>query len=84
MSILKVDYMVAIFVQISYSLVPKIEVCLKYFLDKKYQKRSLRIASQKSQRPPAAAKGVTHLIGFNGIWQYAPQLKFHLGFEFQV
>ena len=73
-----------LFFLISYLLVTKIVICLTYFLDKKYQKRSLGIASQKSQRPPAAAKGVTHLIGFNGIWQYAPQLKFHLGFEFQV
>ena len=33
MSILKVFYMVAIFFQVSYSLVPKIEICLKKIVD---------------------------------------------------
>ena len=41
MSILKVDYLVTIFFQNSYSLVPKIKVCLKYFLDKNSQKQPL-------------------------------------------
>ena len=38
MSILKVDYLVATFFQICYLLVPKIEICLKYFLENKFQK----------------------------------------------
>ena len=37
MSILNIDYLVAIF----YSLVPKIDICLKYFLDKNSQKQPL-------------------------------------------
>ena len=41
MSILKVIYLAALFFQISYSLVPKIEICLKYFLDKNSQKQPL-------------------------------------------
>ena len=41
MSILKVDYMVAIFFKISYSLVTKIEICFKDFLDKNSQKQPL-------------------------------------------
>ena len=40
-SILKVDYLVAIFFQISYSLVLKIGICLKYFLDKNPKKQPL-------------------------------------------
>ena len=41
MSILKVDCLVAIFFQISYSLVPQFEIFLKYFLDKKKQKAAI-------------------------------------------
>ena len=41
MSILKVDYLVPLFFLISYSLVLKIESCLKYFLDKNFQKQPL-------------------------------------------
>ena len=39
MSILKVDYSGSIFFQISYSFVPKIEICVKYFLDKNSPKQ---------------------------------------------
>ena len=39
MSIIKIDYLVAIFFQISYSLVLKIGICLKYFLDKNPKKQ---------------------------------------------
>ena len=38
MSISNSDCLMTIFFNISYQLVPKIEVCLKYFLDKKSQK----------------------------------------------
>ena len=39
MSILKVEYWVPLFFQISYLLVPKIEICLKkYFLNKNPKK----------------------------------------------
>ena len=41
MSFLKVIYLAALFFQISYSLVPKIGTCLKYFLDKNSQKQPL-------------------------------------------
>ena len=42
MSILKVEYWVPFFFfQISYSLVPKIEICVKYFSDKYFQKLPL-------------------------------------------
>ena len=41
MSILKVTFLAALFFQISYSLVPKIEICLKYFLEKNFQKQPL-------------------------------------------
>ena len=41
MSILKVIYLAALFFQIFYSLVIKIEICLKYFLDKNSQKQPL-------------------------------------------
>ena len=34
-------YLEAIFFQISYPLVPKIKICLKYFLDKNSQKQPL-------------------------------------------
>ena len=40
-SILKVDYFVAICFQISYSLVPRIGICLKYFLDKNLKRQPL-------------------------------------------
>jgi len=36
MSILKVDYLAVTLFRISYSLEPKIEIFLKYFLDKKF------------------------------------------------
>ena len=39
MLILKVDYLVPLIIQMSYLLVPKIEICLKYFLDKSSQKQ---------------------------------------------
>ena len=41
MTILKIDYLVTIFFYISYQLVPKIEICLKYFLGKKSQKAAI-------------------------------------------
>ena len=41
MSILKVIYSVPLFFQISYLLLPNIEICLKYFLDKNSQKQPL-------------------------------------------
>ena len=41
MSILKVIYLVPYYFQISYLLVPKIEICLKYFLDKNHKKQPL-------------------------------------------
>ena len=40
-SILKVFYMVTIFFQVSYSLVPKIDIFLKWYLDKNSQKKPL-------------------------------------------
>ena len=44
MSILKVDMtIVPLFYLIYYSLVPKIEICLKYFLDKKFPKAAIVI-----------------------------------------
>ena len=42
MSIIKVDYTnLRLFLQIFYSLVPKIEICLEYFLDKNPRKQPL-------------------------------------------
>ena len=41
MLILKVDYLVAICFQISYSLVPRIEICLKYFFGQKPPKTAI-------------------------------------------
>ena len=42
MSILKVDIkIVPLFFQIFYSLLPKIEICFKYFFDKNPKKQSL-------------------------------------------
>ena len=41
MSILKIDCLVALFFKIFYPLVAKIEICLKYFLDKKSQKSAI-------------------------------------------
>ena len=42
MSISKVDKMIVVsFFMISYLLVPKIEICLKYFLDKNPKKQPL-------------------------------------------
>ena len=40
MSILKVIYLVNLFFRFSYLLVPKIEICLNYFLDKNPKKQS--------------------------------------------
>ena len=41
MTILKIDYSAAISFKIFYPLVPKIQICLKYFLDKKSQKSAI-------------------------------------------
>ena len=41
LSILKVAYWVHYFIQISYTLVPKVQICVKYFLDKNLQQQPL-------------------------------------------
>ena len=57
MLILKVDYLVPLIIQMSYLLVPKIEICLKYFLDKNGQKQPLCIGrGQKAGRKAAAGR----------------------------
>ena len=57
MLILKVDYLVTLIFQMSYLLVPKIEICLKYFLDKNGQKQPLCIGrGQKAGRKAAAGR----------------------------
>ena len=51
MSILKVIYLVPLFFQIFYSLVPKIEICLKYFLNKNPQSsRSGELQKESSKK----------------------------------
>ena len=55
MLILKVDYLVPLIFQMPYLLVPKIETCLKYFLDKNGPKQPLCIGrGQKAGRKAAA------------------------------
>ena len=57
MLILKVDYLVPLIFQMFYLLVPEIEICLKYILDKNGQKQPLCIRrGQKAGRKAAAGR----------------------------
>ena len=56
MSILKVDKLIMpLFFLISYSLVPKIEICLKYFMDKNSKKQPLCTVGAPYQKNAVAA-----------------------------
>ena len=61
------------FFQIFYSLVPKIEICLKYFLDKKFQKQ------------PLCTRAALHTDGRRNSAGFSPPLPIYiLIFEGQV
>jgi hypothetical protein len=62
MSIFKVIYLEPLFFQISYLLLPRIEICLKYFLDKNPQKQPLCVVSWACSRTRAAS------VGASGLW----------------
>ena len=51
MLILKVDYLVAIFFQTCYLLVPKSEICLKYSMEKNSQNSHCDVVDNK-EKPP--------------------------------
>ena len=68
MSIIKIDYLVTIFFQISYSLVPKIDICLKYLLDKNSLKQPLWVRKIKI-RTPLASK-VPSALHYGCSWSF--------------
>ena len=62
MSIFKVDYMVVpLFFLFLHSLAPKIEICLQYFLDKKFQKQPLCYSYQPALQSCASAAASAYI-----------------------
>ena len=52
---ISISILVLIFFLTSYLLIPKIEICHKYFLDKKSPKAAIVLGCLAYQRPPAGS-----------------------------
>ena len=67
-SILKVIYLMPLFFHISNLLVPKIEICLKYYLDKNPQKQSLWAETDRKLLVHSSISRVCHSFCPKSIW----------------